>query len=141
VETPPNGKGVCGTHTPDSPQPQLASQINCDIGFAQACGTNVDPVPLVCGAQRGCDHSNTQPQTRARESHEIQLLRLILSKLAEIQATIASPLVKRQLWPRFCVSCGVLVTNKNVGGFTGRSALTGKLFCSACADDVQGGAS
>jgi hypothetical protein len=38
---------------------------------------------------------------------------------------------------RPCVSCGVLVGNLNLGGYNGRSALSGKLFCLKCADRVH----
>lgn len=35
---------------------------------------------------------------------------------------------------RRCLICGERVTNKNLGGHNGRSALTGGLFCEAHAD-------
>ena len=39
---------------------------------------------------------------------------------------------------RRCVVCGCAVSNKNLGGFNGRSALTGDLFCLSCADGKGG---
>lgn len=41
---------------------------------------------------------------------------------------------------RRCVGCGAHVTNENLGGYNGRSALTGDLFCLSCADGKGGGA-
>jgi hypothetical protein len=38
---------------------------------------------------------------------------------------------------RRCVVCGVHVTNSNLGGYSGRSGLSGKLFCLDCADGKQ----
>jgi hypothetical protein len=35
---------------------------------------------------------------------------------------------------RFCVACSAGVTNLNLGGYTGHSALTGQLYCLRCAD-------
>ena len=35
---------------------------------------------------------------------------------------------------RGCVACGWRVTNRNLGGFDGRSALSGSLWCYDCAD-------
>jgi hypothetical protein len=35
---------------------------------------------------------------------------------------------------RQCVVCHVPVTNQNLGGYNGRSALSGDLFCLSCAD-------
>ena len=36
-----------------------------------------------------------------------------------------------------CCVCGIAVGNKNLGGFSRRSALSGRLFCSHC-EDVGG---
>jgi len=36
---------------------------------------------------------------------------------------------------RPCASCGVFVGNINLGGYDGRGALTGSLFCLKCAGD------
>ena len=35
---------------------------------------------------------------------------------------------------RSCVSCGRRITNRNLGGDDGRSALSGPLWCLRCAD-------
>ncbi len=35
---------------------------------------------------------------------------------------------------RRCVICGTPVTNSNLGGYDGRGALSGKLYCLQCAD-------
>jgi hypothetical protein len=35
---------------------------------------------------------------------------------------------------RPCVACGVFVGNLNLGGYDGRSAMTGNLFCLKCTD-------
>ena len=35
---------------------------------------------------------------------------------------------------RRCISCRARVTNRNLGGFNGRSARSGSLFCLRCAD-------
>ena len=47
---------------------------------------------------------------------------------------------------RKCVGCDVRVTNRNLGGFDGQSALSGCLWCERCADfapqsvlDLSGG--
>jgi hypothetical protein len=75
-------------------------------------------------------------ERKSAATPELQLLRYIVAKLVEIEAQLKSPLTARQLHLRFCVGCGTRVTNKNVGGFTGRSALTGRLFCLDCADEI-----
>ena len=36
-----------------------------------------------------------------------------------------------------CVVCGIVVENENLGGFSGRSALSGRVFCPRC-EDVGG---
>jgi hypothetical protein len=38
---------------------------------------------------------------------------------------------------RRCVACGTRVTNRNLGGYSGRSALSGSLWCDRCADCAQ----
>jgi len=38
---------------------------------------------------------------------------------------------------RRCVACGARVTNRNLGGNNGRSALSGPLWCLQCADRPQ----
>jgi hypothetical protein len=38
---------------------------------------------------------------------------------------------------RCCVACGTRVTNRNLGGYSGRSALSGSLWCERCADSAQ----
>jgi hypothetical protein len=35
---------------------------------------------------------------------------------------------------RECVCCSARVSNRNLGGFSGRSALIGELYCLRCAD-------
>jgi hypothetical protein len=35
---------------------------------------------------------------------------------------------------RQCVACGTRVTNRSLGGWSGRSAMTGGLWCAECAD-------
>jgi hypothetical protein len=35
---------------------------------------------------------------------------------------------------RQCVCCGTRVSNRNLGGYCGRSAMTGPLYCFRCAD-------
>jgi hypothetical protein len=35
---------------------------------------------------------------------------------------------------RQCVACGTRVTNRSLGGWSGRSAMTGGLWCVECAD-------
>jgi hypothetical protein len=39
---------------------------------------------------------------------------------------------------RRCVICKAEVTNQNLGGYDGRSALTANLYCLACADGKGG---
>jgi hypothetical protein len=39
--------------------------------------------------------------------------------------------------PRFCESCKTPVGNLNLGGHDGKSALSGRLYCQACADEVE----
>ena len=43
-------------------------------------------------------------------------------------------LVSRRKQRRECVACGSAVTNRNLGGNGGRSALTGPVWCLRCAD-------
>jgi hypothetical protein len=38
---------------------------------------------------------------------------------------------------RRCVVCGRTVTNQNLGGYNGRSALSGDLWCLSCAGGKQ----
>jgi len=38
---------------------------------------------------------------------------------------------------RRCIACGFVVTNRNLGGFDGRSALSGVLRCERCADYLR----
>jgi hypothetical protein len=80
---------------------------------------------LVCSAQK----------SRDRESRA--LLCTILGKLCEIEAQLKSPLAVRQLHLRYCCRCGERVTNANVGGYEGKSALTGRLYCDLCADELE----
>jgi hypothetical protein len=96
---------------------------------------NCDRVPLVCGAQKS--RGETFERESATESRAIPLLRLIVAKLTEVEAQMKSPLAVRQLHLRYCKVCGVRVTNRNVGGYEGRSALTGRLYCELCADDLE----
>jgi hypothetical protein len=35
---------------------------------------------------------------------------------------------------RRCVACDVRITNRNLGGYNGRSTLSGELWCTDCAD-------
>ena len=37
---------------------------------------------------------------------------------------------------RRCVACGCRVTNRNLGGYDGRSALSADLWCYSCADNA-----
>jgi len=46
-------------------------------------------------------------------------------------------LVSRRKHRRACVACGSAVTNRNLGGFDGRSALSGHLWCEDCADSPR----
>jgi hypothetical protein len=39
-----------------------------------------------------------------------------------------------RLLTRRCVSCGRFVGNSNLGGYDGKSALSGRLWCLRCAD-------
>ncbi len=43
---------------------------------------------------------------------------------------------RRERVNRCCV-CGIVVRNENLGGFSGRSALSGRIFCLHC-EDVGG---
>jgi hypothetical protein len=47
---------------------------------------------------------------------------------------VCSFLQGRRMALRRCVSCDTPVTDRNLGGFDGRSALTGSLWCYQCAD-------
>jgi hypothetical protein len=46
----------------------------------------------------------------------------------------SSDLLQPRNQPRRCAACGCRVTNGNLGGFVGHSALSGSLFCYHCAD-------
>ena len=41
---------------------------------------------------------------------------------------------RRRAATRRCVACGSRVTNRNLGGNDGRSALSGPVWCLSCAD-------
>ncbi len=41
---------------------------------------------------------------------------------------------KFQISTHRCLFCGVPVTNRNLGGHSGKSALSGRLLCLGCAD-------
>lgn len=75
--------------------------------------------------------------TACATTPELALLRYIAAKLVEIEAQLHSPLTARCLHLRYCVGCGERVTNANVGGYEGRSALTGRLYCELCADELE----
>jgi hypothetical protein len=71
---------------------------------------------------------------RLGDSVFIEMLRVIWVKRV----------ARRLLWVRYleesvdrrcCVRCGVPVSNSNLGGFGGRSALSGPLFCLSCEED------
>ncbi len=79
----------------------------------------------------------TQGAQRVKRTLELQMLRLIVAKLSEIETRLNSPLTARQLHRRYCCGCGVAVTNRNIGGYEGRSALTGRLFCDLCAEEAE----
>ncbi len=72
------------------------------------------------------------------KERELKFLRLILAELAEIRAQLKSPLAVRQLHLRYCCKCGERVTNQNIGGYDGESALFGRLYCMLCADEMEG---
>jgi hypothetical protein len=76
-------------------------------------------------------HKAAQPESVT------SLLRYIITRLAEIDAKLASPLTARRLHFRYCCKCGVRVTNQNVGGYEGCPALTGRLYCPDCADSEE----
>jgi hypothetical protein len=40
----------------------------------------------------------------------------------------------RKMRVRRCVACDAKVTNQNLGGYSGKSALTGELWCERCSD-------
>jgi hypothetical protein len=46
-------------------------------------------------------------------------------------------LVSRRKQRRSCLACGSTVTNRNLGGHNGRSALSSNLWCERCADFPQ----
>ena len=116
------GKAYVPEHTP-IPKQLLTSATNT----AAPCTSQVcDNSPLVCSAQK------------SRASESTALLRHIVAKLSEIEAQLHSPLTARRLHWRYCARCGERVTNHNVGGYEGKSALTGRLFCLACADELDG---
>lgn len=143
------------------PKLNLNSATNtAHVRSTQACEQLVDNSPLICSAQKWCEHDNTrieqlendakevcadcghfprfvsQSETRERETRA--LLCLILRRLSEIEAQLKSPLAARRLYLRYCAKCGERVTNANVGGYEGKSALTGRLYCDLCADEMEG---
>jgi hypothetical protein len=108
------------------------SQNSCRTVVPQeGCDTG----PLVCGAERRFKTHELDTLRIQRESRA--LLCLILRKISEIEAKLQSPLTARQLHWRYCAKCGERVTNANVGGYEGRSALSGRLFCQLCADEIE----
>jgi hypothetical protein len=118
---PKKGRRLEGACPKTTPLPQLEAQGNCGKAFAQA---QADPTPLVCSAKNS-----------RSESHA--MLRHIVAKLSEIEAQLKSPLAVRQLHLRYCAKCGERVTNANVGGYEGKSALTGRLYCDLCVDELE----
>jgi hypothetical protein len=40
---------------------------------------------------------------------------------------------------RCCIACGYRVTNRNLGGWSGRGSLSGSVWCERCADKRQTG--
>jgi len=52
------------------------------------------------------------------------------------ETPMARWLHRRERVSRCCV-CGIVIQNENLGGFSGRGALSGRLFCPHC-EDVGG---
>jgi hypothetical protein len=117
---------VCGAGPPDSPHRllELLQRNWRSVISQQVC----DTTPLVCGAER---------PSKPHERESRAMLCLILRRLSEIDAKLESPLTARQLHWRYCAKCGERVTNANCGGYEGRSALTGRLFCQLCVDEMD----
>jgi hypothetical protein len=82
--------------------------------------------------------TNDGQARQSEKSCEFHLLCWIAAKLSEIEAQLHSPLTARRLHWRYCAKCGERATNANVGGYEGRSALTGRLYCELCVDEREG---
>ena len=73
--------------------------------------------------------------THAPPKKEGRLCTTALQKLQLQRAyRLLVSLQARRVVVRRCVSCDSRVTNQNLGGFGGRSALTGPVWCLRCAD-------
>jgi len=71
------------------------------------------------------------PPTK-REGRSARAAVLQTQRLARCYRAFRFPQRKK----RKCGFCGGTVSNKTLGGFTGRSALSGNLFCYGCADSA-----
>ncbi len=81
--------------------------------------------------------TSAHPGLSMESERVLQLLCVIARKLSEIEAQLHSPLTARRLHWRYCANCGERVTNQNVGGYEGRSALTGRLYCERCVEEME----
>jgi hypothetical protein len=79
----------------------------------------------------------TQDRAGAKTSPEFRMLCALWCKLIEIEAEMKTPLVARRLHIRYCAICGIRVTNLNCGGYSGKSALTGQVYCEPCVDELE----
>jgi hypothetical protein len=78
---------------------------------------------MIRGPAKNCEAA----RARAATQNQTELL-------AENDTCLAHAQIISLPGLRPCVSCGVFVGNVNLGGYTGRGALTGELFCLNCAD-------
>jgi len=74
-------------------------------------------------------NENGPPRKREGRPARTALRKLEL-KLAGVYRNFRFPQPK----VRLCTACGCRVSNRNLGGYDGRSALTGSLWCYGCAD-------
>jgi hypothetical protein len=75
---------------------------------------------------------------RQLQARGILLSSVFVIAFDKSRATLVRERATAQVIPlpglRPCAQCGVFVGNLNLGGYDGRSAMTGKLFCLKCAD-------
>jgi hypothetical protein len=70
-------------------------------------------------------------------SPEFRFLLTLQAQVRSRLSQLAAETERRSIWaadPRCCSMCRTRVTNENIGGYSGRSALSGILFCQSCAD-------
>jgi hypothetical protein len=82
-------------------------------------------------------NANAPPKrgSRPREAASLKSLQQLGEAYRVLLRAQPRVAVRRCTQVRRCCRCGVFVGNSNLGGFSGKSALAGTLFCLSCADN------